>query len=255
MTSAHSMFAHRLRSGLRPVGLVLLGSLSLFACNSTEKLTTPAALASPYDRPQLWAVVPFNNESGVSVVKTDRVADIFAEQTEAIDGVSAIPVNRVLTAMHRLDLRAVSTPADAKALMTVLGVDGLIVGTVTSYNPYPPMKMGAAVQLYRREATAQATSLDPVQITRASNDHAMPTAANEPVAQASGVFDASNHQTLAWLDDFTTGRSEPNSAYGKRIYLANMEMYTQFVAYRLLHDLLAVEQSRLHPQATLPHER
>ena len=34
--------------------------------------------------------------------------------------------------------------------------------------------------------------------------------------------------------------SEPGSAYGKRIYLASMEMYTQFVAYRLLHDLLEI---------------
>ena len=94
---------------------------------SPYPLTPPIALASPYDQPQVWAVAPFVNESGVSIVKADRIADAFAEQAEQINGVAVIPVNRVLAAMHRLQMPWVASPAEALSLMNTLGVDGLII--------------------------------------------------------------------------------------------------------------------------------
>ena len=53
------------------------------------------------------------------------------------------------------------------------------------------------------------------------------------------MFDASNHRTLAWLQDYTTGRDDPDSAFnGIDRYMVSMDWYAQFVCYRLLHDLL-----------------
>jgi hypothetical protein len=230
----------------------MLAAAALTGCSYHEKLKQPSMMVSPYDHPQLWAVVPFTNESGVSVVQTDHVADLFTEQAEEIDGIATVPVNRVIVAMRRLNMRSVATPADAMSLMRALGVDGLIVGTVTSYEPYPPLKLGAAIQLYRNESQQLSKSLDPVEVTRAPTEHiaAGMVASNPSAAQASGVFDASNHQTLAWLNQYAAGRAAPDSAYGERIYLASMEMFTQFVAYRLLHDLLDSERIRLQPPAT-----
>jgi hypothetical protein len=256
--SAIALAHCRLRLSAFIVALLILAMFCIAACGPRrERLQSPVTLNAPYDRPQLWAVAPFVNESGVSIVKSDRVADIFAEQCEEIEGVSMVPVNRVLAAMRKLQLQSVSSPADAKALINALGVDGLIVGTVTSYDPYPPPKMGAAVQLFHRDVSSQLSQLDPVQVTRAANDRISPGAvANEhPIAQASGLFDASNHQTLMWLEQYAAGRTELNSAYGTRIYLVNMELYTQFVAYRLLHDLLAVERARVQPEPTQPTSR
>ena len=70
-----------------------------------------------------------------------------------------------------------------------------------------------------------------------------------PVAQAAGVFDAANHQTLKWLDAYARGRAEPDSAYGQEIYLVRMDLYTQFVCHRLLGELLAQERARLSAAA------
>ena len=257
MTSAHSMFVnakpHASRMRFRNIMLLLMW-VSLCGCATRERLCPPQTLASPYERTQLWAIVPFTNESGTSIVRTDRIADAFTEQAEEVQGIAMVPVNRVLAAMQQLKMPAVLTPAHAMRLMNVLHVDGLIVGTVTTYDPYPPLKLGAAVQLYRREFTEAAASLDAVALTRARTEHVAPGAisSQEPAAQASGVFDASNHQTLLWLDAYAVGRAEPNSAYGKKVYLVSMEMYTQFVAYRLLHDLLAIERARLQPETTQP---
>jgi hypothetical protein len=70
-----------------------------------------------------------------------------------------------------------------------------------------------------------------------------------PVAQAAGVFDAANHDTLRHLRTYANGRSEPDSAYDEEIYLVSMDLYTQFVCHRLIADLLASERARLTPVA------
>jgi hypothetical protein len=208
-------------------------------------------LTAPYERTQLWAVVPPINESGSSAVRTDRIADAFTEQTEEVQGINTVAVNRVIMAMRRLGLTSVTTPNDAHAMMNLLGVDGLIVGTVTAYDAYPPMKLGMAVQLFTREQP-QTPQIDPVKLTRAPTELPPPGAPGamnplRPGAQAAGIFDASNHQTLMWLNEFASGRSQPKSAYGNDVYLVSMDLYTQFVAYRLMLNLLSAERARLMP--------
>ena len=69
------------------------------------------------------------------------------------------------------------------------------------------------------------------------------------IAQAAGVFDARNHQTLAWIEAYASGRTEPGEPFGTEVYLMDMELYTQFVSYRLIHDLLGFEQPRATPGA------
>jgi hypothetical protein len=168
-----------------------------------------------------------------------------------VQGINTVAVNRVIMAMRRLGLTSVTTPNDAHAMMNLLGVDGLIVGTVTAYDAYPPMKLGMAVQLFTREQP-QTPQIDPVKLTRAPTELPPPGAPGamnplRPGAQAAGIFDASNHQTLMWLNEFASGRSQPKSAYGNDVYLVSMDLYTQFVAYRLMLNLLSAERARLMP--------
>lgn len=250
MTSAQTMRTRALRAiAARTSCLttIALTCVALASCEAEPKLAPPTSLVSPYRERQVWAVAPFVNESGVSIVAGDRVADAFTTEVEGIDGIDTLPVNRVIAAMRRLGLNSITTPAQARMLLNALGADGLIVGTVTAYDPYQPPKFGAAVALFTSDA-AYARSIDPVQLTRARTDTTTsPTTSNTPTAQASGIFDASNHETLIWLDQYAAGRNEPASAYEERIYLVRMDLYTQFAAHRLLHDLLDIERARLLP--------
>jgi len=256
MTSAQSMqpdgrirrVRRRTTRALVRFGIALM-VLALAGCETNERLQPPIALNSPYPSRQVWAIAPFANESGFSMIRPDRIADLFAAQTEQINGVDVVPVNRVLMAMRKADMHGIATPGDARTLMNLLGVDGLIVGTITAYDPYPPPKLGAAVQLYHRDVEPAPGWLNPIEVTRARTEHVYPGALanNMPTAQASGMFDSTNHETLMQLDQFSAGRTEPGGAYGQRIYLVNMELYTQFVAYRLLHDVLESERIRLMP--------
>lgn len=253
MKSAQSMQPGHFRSG-RARRWVLCAILaispgSFLAGCSGQKLHTPVSLTAPYQEAQLWAVVPFINESGTDQVETIRFSDMLTEQVQQVHGLDSLPVNRVINAMRQMDLDRVETPGDARTLMRVLGVDGLIVGTVTAYDPYPPPKVGVAVQLFRSDTPDSYSDLDPHALTKASTDTYLSgsAAGAVPMAQVAGVFDAKNHLTLAQLEQYARGRTLPDSPYGKDIYLVSMELYTQFVSYRLMHDLLASEHARLQP--------
>lgn len=230
---------------LLSIGIVLDGCAG-------PKLEPPTMLAAPYEAPQLWAVAPFNNESGTTLVETHRVADLFAEQLQQVEGLDAVPVNRVIAAMRQLEMERIESSHDAGMLLRTLGVDGLIVGTITAYDAYPPPKLGAAIQLYRGDDHRSYSDLDPRALTKAPTDSDLTFATappDIPVAQAAGVFDASNHQTLQWLRDYAKGRTEPDSAYGERAYLVSMELFTEFTSHRLIRDLLDVERTRISPTA------
>ncbi|MCH7546536.1 MAG: hypothetical protein IID30_09075 [Planctomycetes bacterium] len=254
MTSAQSMQPEcrwkDLLTGRIMSAFVLSAMLLVFSGCSYKRLHVPLKLSSPYPQPQLWAVAPFGNESGVSLVETYRISDMFTEQVQQVQGLDSIPVNRVIEAMRHLGLERVETTRDASTLMRVLGVDALIVGTVTAYDPYLPPKLGIAIQLFHNDARASYSDLDPRALTRAPTDQSVPGASKpiKPIAQAAGVFEASNHETLKWLKEYARGRTLPDSAYGSDIYLVSMELYTQFVSFRLTHDLLAFERSRLSPE-------
>ena len=234
------------------VGLcvILCGFTPPSGCSPRGRLTTPTTLSSPVEHTRLWAVVPFANESGVSTVNSFRIADAFTQQLEQVRGIQMVAVNRVVNAMRIAQIQAVTTPADALSLIETLDVDALVVGTVTAYDPYPPPTLGMAVQVFGRRARSDGDRFDPQALVRAPRDTTAAMGAlgaPNAVAQASGVFDSRNNATLGLLRKFAAGRTAPDSPFGTEVYLMDIELYTQFVSYWLIHDLLAFERSGLSP--------
>lgn len=248
MTSAQTMQPNEHRSDLfRVVGLAAMLILAIgIGCQQHHRgqLHRPSDLPTPYATPQLWAVAPLANESGTTAVDRMEITDLLSEQCQQIDGINTVPVNRVLLAMQRLGIQAVTTPQDARNLIVVLGVDGLVVGTITAWDPYQPPKLGLAIQLFSADTIPAGDSFDPDQARRATGETRIADTAT-PIAQAAGIWDASNHRTLASLDGFTRGRTRLDSAYGPDLYLVDMDLYTQFAAYRLVEKLLKNEHSRV----------
>ncbi len=244
---------------LRSPGVIgawaLLAAALLAAGGCGPRLQRPALLVDLVQPGRVWAVAPFANESGVSAVDTERVADLFTQQLQQVLGVDTVPVNRVILAMRDLRMPAITSAVEARRLLLALEVDVIVVGTVTAYDPYPPPTLGAAVQAFTRHGGVTIASVDSISEfvrARTGDDEVAMVQRGAPLAsaQAAGIFDASSHQTLSWLESFAKGRTEPGSAYGPDIYLVSMELYTQFVSYRLIHDLLAWEQVRQKPLAS-----
>jgi len=246
MTSAQSMQPVRLwRAGLRSIVIAAALGLPTVLAGCNGQLAEPATVQAPYPRLQAWGVAPFLNESGVSIVDTPRIADGFVAEVQQIAGIDTIPVNRVIAAMRETGIPEVVTHGDALTIMNLLQLDGLVVGTITAYDPYRPLRFGMAVQLYTRQPLE--TEVNPRDLTASTSGTASPGEIGppRPVAQAAGVFDAKDHRTLRRLEEYAAGRHEPRSAFGPEIYLVSMDLYTGFVCHQLLQDLLRSEEYRM----------
>ncbi|MCH2134444.1 MAG: hypothetical protein MK116_11915 [Phycisphaerales bacterium] len=243
MTSAQSISPlRRLRGVGGSLRLSMLAALLLLgACQGSQGLHRPDRLVAPYGQTALWAIAPLVNESGTTAADTIRITDLLTEELQQVQGINTVPVTRTLAVMHRLRMSAVTTIDDARSLMDTLGVDGLIVGTVTAWDPYTPPTLGLALQLFVQHDRSSSPGTDSLLDQSTTHTRAGPSAA----AQAAGIFDASDHATLETLAVFATGRTHPTSAYGTDIYLVKMDLYTKFVAHQLLARLLSNEHQRL----------
>lgn len=218
---------------------LLIGFLG--GCASDEKLGTPIEHRSPWAADRVWAVVPLANESGVSVVDTLGISDDFVAEVDAIDGISCVPLNRSIAAMRSLGLQSVRTDAEARALLRVLQVDGLVVGSITAYDPYTPLTLGVAAQLYTVDAPApNATEMGELTMAVRETDSANRQRLG-PSSQSSRVYDASNHDVLRRLAGYAAGRHNPKSGLREAVYTSSMDAYSRFVAYDVMGELLSTE--------------
>jgi hypothetical protein len=242
MTSAQSIPLDR---RLISVGGSLLVCCLLVAfvasCTQKHSLNQPNRLQAPYPGTVLWAIAPLVNESGTSAVNTIRISDALTEELQQVRGINTVPVTRTLAVMRKLNMRAVTTPKDAQTLIDTLGVNGLIVGNVTAWDPYTPPTLGLALQLFIHSDRSSSPETDELPDQSNTTYRAGLIAA----AQAAGIFDASDHSTLELLALFANGRTHPSTAYGDDIYLMKMDLYTKFVAHQLLAELLRNEHRRL----------
>ncbi|MBL9120381.1 MAG: hypothetical protein JNL80_10760 [Phycisphaerae bacterium] len=231
------------RTGL--LGALLLVALALpLGCASDEKLTTPVEHQSPWGAERTWALVPLANESGVTTIDTLAMSDDFIAEIEAVEGIRCVPLNRSIAAMRSMGLSSIRTDGEARGLMRVLQVDGLVVGSITAYDPYQPLKLGIAAQLYTTDQAAPAAT-DVGELTMAVTDRGQPDQARlGPSSQASGIFDASNHGVLQRVAVYAAGRHNPKSGLRAQVYTTTMTSYTRFVAHEVVGELLSSEAAQ-----------
>ena len=238
---------------MRQVASRILLALTISVAGLSSCTTRPGSsslqhamqLHAPVGAPALWAVAPLANESGTTAVDRIHITDLLTEQLQQVRGINTVPVNRVLLAMQTLRIRSIATAEQASRVMNVLGIDGLVVGTITSWDPYQPPKLGLAVQLFTAMDEPARMNVDPQSMRTATTEAPSTPTPAQAMAQAAGIWDASNHHTLATLERYAQGRTRLNSAYGPDLHLVDMDLYTQFVAYQLVEKLLRDEQNRL----------
>lgn len=247
MKSAQIMLARRAVLLLGLSGPVLMPG----ACAPTEKpLAAPSATVAPYDSARgevLWAVVPLRNESGTTDADNAAMSDKLVMAAEDVRGVRCLPLNRTIEAMRALKMGPPSTPADLRVLAQTMGVDGLVVGSITAYDPYTPV-VGLAVALYARDNGKPATALDTRALSSSPTEAGLANRsrfAERPVAVFSEVLDAKNNQVLMDLKSYAAGRHDETSALGWKRFAASIDLYTEFAASRAVDGLIQSEWIRL----------
>jgi len=227
---------------------VSVGLLPLPLAGCQSRLAQPIVLKAPYATERVWAVVPFANESGVSDVDGATVADRFVSEIEQVDGLRCLPLNRTLAAMKSLGMTGIRDLQQASTLMRTLQVDGLVLGTVTEWGPYKPLRFGAAVEVIAASEGADRRPIDLKELTMPTAEGsggATASKLNAEVSQGSRVFDARNHETLRELERYAQGRFDPNSPLGVQAYEMRIDLFSRFGAFVLTRDLLEQEAARL----------
>jgi len=246
MTSAQTMLAMLL-------SCVLIGLTGCSTTDHRDRLDVPGVIVAPYDTRNgevLWAVIPPMNESGVSSVREDEIGDQIVAAVQGIRGVRCLPINRTLQAMRETGIHQITSTNEAIALANAMGVDGIIAGSITAYDPYDPPTLGLALALYSRPGTMKRgpkTNLDPRALTMAYSDFGKfdgSRFSGDPVNAVSQHLDARDHAVLMDLKRYAEGRSDNSSALRWRVYIASMDLYTQFVAHHTVGRLIDEEWLR-----------
>ena len=206
----------------------------------------PVVLAAPYQTERVLAVVPFANETGVSTVDGMAMADRFVAEIEEVDGLRCLPLNRTLAAMRSLGMTTVRDLQQASTLMRTLQADGLVLGSITDWDPYKPVRVGLSVEVLSADDGMGTRALDLAELT-------MPTAestggggrAAAQISQASRLLDGRNNETLDDLERYARGRSNPDSALGAKAYEMRIDLFSRYGAFALVRDLLEQEAARL----------
>jgi hypothetical protein len=198
-------------------------------------------------RRQVWAVAPALNLSGERGVDPLLQADLVFQQLQQVRGVTAVPVNRVAEVYVALRIDRIATPEQAALICDLLGCDGLIVPTVTIFDPYNPPKFGGSVLLFIKPgALARGPILEPRDLARRATPQQgdpIPTG-NGDVVQAVGMFDAANGTVRDRLAAYASGRNDPVGPLGQKEYYVKMERYCGFAYSELIEQLIASPKLR-----------
>lgn len=189
---------------------------------------------------QVWAVAPVLNLSGEQGVDPFLQADLVFQQLQQVQGVTALPVNKVAEVYASLGIDKVNSPEQAALVCDLLNCDGIIVTAVTIYDPYSPPKLGSAMQLFVKPSSyARPANVDPRDLVkRAAPKDVDPMPAGGEVVQVVGMFDAANGSVRDRLRFYASGRHDPVGPLGEKEYLVHMDRYCGFVYSELIDQLI-----------------
>src|SRR3954468_15646000 len=102
---------------------------------------------NPFPQLNKVAVAPFFNQSNEPTVDGRKFALAYFAELQAVPGFEVVPLGVVEAAIvdNQVNL---SNPGEARRLANVLGVDAVVVGSVTDYTPYYPPRCGLRVEWY-----------------------------------------------------------------------------------------------------------
>ena len=227
---------------------VMLPVMALLVCGCVQRTDdAPRMPAMPGER-QVWAVAPLRNESGSLHADGLILADHLARQLETAPGVDVLPVNRTLAAMRAMRMPAPTSRKDALKLLYTLGVDALVVGTISAYDPYDPPKLGLALELYVSRQRSGQPDVDVRELVSAPVDGGEVSrreVRRQPVCVVSAVFDASDSEVERTLNEYATSRSRPDDTAAPRLHRISMDLFSKFVSHVMSLRLLEAESRRL----------
>jgi len=128
--------------------LAVVGLLAVSGCSMiVPDVSHQPVIHNPFPQLSRVAVAPFFNQSDESTVDGREFALAYFAELQAVPGFEVVPLGVVEEAIiaNEIDL---SSAGAARQLAQVLGVDAVVIGAVTDYQPYYPPRCGLRVEWY-----------------------------------------------------------------------------------------------------------
>ena len=102
---------------------------------------------NPFPQLSRVAIAPFFNQSDEPTVDGRLFAMAYFAELQAVPGYEIVPVGVVEETIidSQVDL---SSPGEARRLANLLGVDAVIIGSITDFSPYYPPRCGLRIEWY-----------------------------------------------------------------------------------------------------------
>lgn len=130
--------------------LWLLAIVAMPGCALIPDIKHKPELMNPFPQLRSVAVLPFFNQSEEPTLSGERVALAYMNELQEIRGFEVLPLGAVKTKFQEYmqEYGPPSTDAGFQQFAQFLGVDAVLVGSITDYDAYYPPRMTMAVKWY-----------------------------------------------------------------------------------------------------------
>ncbi len=127
--------------------MALLGCLLSPGCALLPEIAHQPTVHNPFPQLTKIAIAPFFNQSNEPTVDGRRIALAYYNELQLVPGFEVVPVEVVERAIldHHIDFTGGN---DVRRLAQILGVDAVVIGTVTDYSPYYPPRLALTTKWY-----------------------------------------------------------------------------------------------------------
>ena len=134
------------------LSLHLLGILVFPGCSLVPIVREKPQLHNPFPQLSRVAIVPFANQSNEPTLSGARVAEAYYHELQSIPGFEVVPIGVVESQLPQFEQMAlghpIQTSEDFQKFAQFLGVDAVLQGSITEYDPYYPPRMTLKVNWY-----------------------------------------------------------------------------------------------------------
>ena len=139
-------YGHLSRAGALLASVTVMCLLA-GGCSAFPDAMHQAQLHNPFPQLSRVAVLPFYNQSADPTIDQDKIALHYYNELQRVPGFEVMPVGAAKVLAHANGSQP-QTGEDFQQLARQLGVDAVVVGSVTEYSPYYPPRIGLAVRWY-----------------------------------------------------------------------------------------------------------
>ncbi len=234
-------FVRRPLSDARKLLVAALLPAMASGCSFGERRTN---ISPAFLRPMTVAVAPVLNFSGELQFDASKAADLLASELTFVDGVTVLPVNRVIATLAAQGRTQIESPEHALETAEMVGADAIIVAGITEYDAYTP-SVGLVLQMYTLNGAAPA-GFDAVEASRMPSPVASARYHDPhvPTSQTQMVLNGNHKDVRERVMEYAKPRENADIHLGWEQYLKVQTLYLRFCWHEAIDRLMNQERAR-----------